>query len=166
MRFFREGWHPFPSGYLNAMCGLCGRSWQKDCFLWSSRFRVPRDYEGRKKTQDKHAASSTTPEKPQTPAVRTFFGCTVSGSNPERKRASGVSVPASDDDCEVSIGVMAKILASRMTSFAFVAQIGAVAPPVPFGSGQGPQPLLEDDTRRKNCAAVDKEMLPQSIGEL
>jgi len=61
---------------------------------------------------------------------------------------------------------MAKILASRMTSFAFVAQIGAVAPPVPFGSGQGPQPLLEDDTRRKNCAAVDKEMLPQSIGEL
>ena len=53
-----------------------------------------------------------------------------------------------------------------MTSFAFVAQIGAVAPPVPFGSGQGPQPLLEDDARRKNCAAVDKEMFPQSIGEL
>ena len=166
VRFFREGWHPFPSGHLNAMCGLCGRSWRKASFLWSRWFRVSREYEGRKKKQDKHAASSTTPEKPQTPAVRTFFGCTVSGSNPERKRASGVSVPASDDDCEVSIGVMAKILASRMTSFAFVAQIGAVAPPVPFGSGQGPQPLLEDDTRRKNCAAVDKEMLPQSIGEL
>jgi len=139
------------------MCGLCGRSWRKASFLRSRWLRVSREYEGRKKKQDKHAASSTTPEKPQTPAVRTFFGCTVSGSNPERKRASGVSVPASDDDCEVSIGVMAKILASRMTSFAFVAQIGAVAPPVPFGSGQGPQPLLEDDTRRKNYAALNKE---------
>ena len=63
------------------------------------------------------------------------------GSNPERKRASGVTVPASDDDCEVSIGVMAKILASRMTSFAFVARIGAVAPPVPFGNGQAHNPF-------------------------
>ena len=44
-----------------------------------------------------------------------------------------------------------------MTSFAFVARIGAVAPPVPFGSGQGPQPLLGDDTRRKNYAALNKE---------
>ena len=66
------------------------------------------------------------------------------GSNPERKRASGVSVPASADDCEVPIGVMAKILVSRMTrmtSFAFVARIGAVAPPVPFGSGQAHNPF-------------------------
>jgi len=148
------------------MCGLCGRSWRKGWFLCGDGFAVRETYRGRKKKQDKHAASSTTPEKPQTPAVRTFFGCTVSGSNPERKGAPGVSVPASADDCEVPIGVMTKILASRMTSFAFVARIGAVAPPVPFGSGQGPQPLLGDDTRRKNCAAVDKEMLPQSIGEL
>ena len=44
-----------------------------------------------------------------------------------------------------------------MTSIAFVARFGAVAPPVPFGSGQGPQPLLEDDTRRKNYAALNKE---------
>ena len=44
-----------------------------------------------------------------------------------------------------------------MTSFAFVARVGAVAPPVPFGSGQGPQPLSEDDTRRKNYAALNKE---------
>ena len=160
VRFFREGWHPFPSSTRNAVCGLCGRSWRKACLLNSSWFRVSRGYEGRKKKQDKHAASSTTPEKPQTPAVRTFFGCTVSGSNPERKGAPGVSVPASADDCEVPIGVMAKILVSRMTrmtSFAFVARIGAVAPPVPFGSGQGPQPLLEDDTRRKNYAALNKE---------
>ena len=81
------------------------------------------------------------PDYPQTPAVRTFFGCTVSESNPERKRASGVSVPASADDCEVPIGVIAKILVSRMTSFAFVARIGAVAPPVPFGSGQVRNPF-------------------------
>jgi len=32
--------------------------------------------------------------------------------------------------------------------------MGAFAPPVPFGSGQGPQPLLGDDTRRKNYAAL------------
>ena len=63
------------------------------------------------------------------------------GSNPERKRTTGVSVPASADDCEVSIGVMAKILVSRMTSFAFVARIGVVAPPVPFGSGQAHNPF-------------------------
>ena len=44
-----------------------------------------------------------------------------------------------------------------MTSFAFVARIGAVAPPVPFGSGQGPQPLLGDDTRCKNYPALNKE---------
>ena len=44
-----------------------------------------------------------------------------------------------------------------MTSFAFVARIGVVAPPVPLGSGQGPQPLSEDDTRRKNYAALNKE---------
>ena len=44
-----------------------------------------------------------------------------------------------------------------MTSFAFVARIGAVAPPVPIGSGQGPHPLLGDDTRRKNYAALTKE---------
>ena len=50
-----------------------------------------------------------------------------------------------------------KILVSRMTSFAFVARIGAVALPVPFGSGQGPQPLLGDNTRRKNYAALNKE---------
>ena len=141
VRFFREGWHPFPSGPLNAMCGLCGRSWRKASFLWSSWFRVSREYEGRKKKQDKHAASSTTPEKPQTPAVRTFFGCTVSGSNPERKRASGVSVPASDDDCEVSRGVMAKILASRMTSFAFVARIGALPLPSPSAAGKPTTPF-------------------------
>ena len=63
------------------------------------------------------------------------------GSNPERKSASGVSVPASADDCKVPIGVMEKILALRMTSFAFVARIGAVAPPVPFGSGQAHNPF-------------------------
>ncbi len=55
------------------------------------------------------------------------------------------------------MGVTEKILVSRMTSFAFVVRIGAVAPPVPFGSGQGPQPLLGDDTRRKNYAALNKE---------
>ena len=79
------------------------------------------------------------------------------GVKSREKRVSGVSVPASADDCEVPIGVMAKILVSRMTSFAFVARVGAVAPPVPFGSGQGPQPLLGDDTRRKICAAVNKD---------
>ena len=33
------------------MCGLCGRSWRKASFLWSSWFRVSREYEGRKKKQ-------------------------------------------------------------------------------------------------------------------
>ena len=50
-----------------------------------------------------------------------------------------------------------KILVSRMTSIAFVARFGAFAPPVPLRQRASPQPLLGDDTRRKNYAALNKE---------
>lgn len=81
--------------------------------------------------------------------MRTFFRYTVSGSNPERKSTLGVIVPASADDCEVLIGVIVKILVSRMTSIAFVARFGAVSPPVSFGSGQGPHPFQKAITDTK-----------------
>ena len=95
-----------------------------------------------KEKQDKEVPSpATTLQASNARSADVFQVHGFGGSNPERKRASGVSVPASTDGCKFPPGVMKKILLSRMTSIAFVARSGAVAPPVPFGSGQGPHPF-------------------------
>ena len=129
----------------------------------TSLLNYVRPMKGERKSRDlkysgiKECRRQRRPSKPQTPAVRTFFRYTVSGLNPERKCASGVSIPASADGCKIPRGAIVKILISRMTSIAFVARFGAFAPPVPFGSGQGPHPFLRIDTRRKICAAVSSQ---------
>ena len=109
-----------------------------------------------RKSRIKKCRRQRRPSKPQTPAVRTFFRYTVSGSNPESKSASGVRVPASAGGCKVPPGVIAKILVSRMTSIAFVARLGQLPLPSPSAAGK-PTPLSRLDTPRKIYAALNKE---------
>ena len=114
-----------------------------------------------KEKQDKEVPSpATTLQASNARSADVFQVHGFGGSNPERKRASGVSVPASTDGCKIPPGVIVKILVSRMTSIAFVARSGAVAPPVPFGSGQGPHPFRDSiphakvapHNQRKGCS--------------
>ena len=94
-----------------------------------------------RKSRIKKCRRQRRPSKPQTPAVRTFFRYTVSGSNPESKSASGVRVPASAGGCKVPPGVIAKILVSRMTSIAFVARLGQLPLPSPSAAGKAHTPF-------------------------
>ena len=110
-------------------------------FWWDNRTPLRAMAEDLNYSRIKKCRRQRRPSKPQTPAVRTFFRYTVSGSNPERKSASGVSVPASADSCKVPPGVIVKILVSRMTSIAFVARLGQLPLPSPSAAGKAHTPL-------------------------